>query len=62
MSIDVHPDVNSFEALVVLDDLRKRNIEYATLRPGNKCVWVSYNRVEAYYIFNSGRLVDVQID
>jgi hypothetical protein len=62
MSIDVHPDVNSFEALIVLDDLRKRKVECATLRPGHKCVWVSYNRIEAYYIFNNGQLVDVQID
>ena len=62
MNIDIHPEVNSFEALVVLDDLRKRNIEWATLRPGNECVWVSYNRLETYYIFRNGRLVDIQID
>jgi hypothetical protein len=62
MSIVIDPAVNEFEALVVLDELRKLNVKSATMRPGNRCVWVSYNQLETYWIFDNGRLVDIQID
>jgi hypothetical protein len=32
------------------------------MKRGNNCVWVSYGRVDAYYIFRDEKLVDVQID
>ena len=64
--IEVRPGVNEFELIVVLDKLKQQNIDYATVRPGNDCVWVSWGSAQvpmnAYYIFNQGRLVDIQID
>jgi hypothetical protein len=55
-------ELNSFEVMVVQNDLLQQGIKNYTMRPGNDCVWVSYGRVDAYYIFRNGRLVDVQID
>ena len=55
-------EVNSFDRLLVIDDLLKRGITNYTMRPGNECVWVSYGRVDCYYIIHNGRIVDVQFD
>jgi hypothetical protein len=55
-------EVNSFDRLLVVDDLLKRGIDNYTLRPGNDCVWVSYGRVDCYYHIHNGRIVDVQFD
>jgi hypothetical protein len=62
MNYKIDPAVNEFEALMVIEDLRKKGVTYADLRPGNQCVWVSHSQLETYYIFNNGRLVDIQID
>jgi hypothetical protein len=62
MNYKIDPAVNEFEAMMVIEDLRKKGVTYADLRPGNQCVWVSYSQLETYYIFNNGRLVDIQID
>jgi hypothetical protein len=64
--IDVRPGVNELELIVVMDQLAKQGIKYATVMPGNDCVWVARGSsscpINEYYIFNQGRLVDIQID
>jgi hypothetical protein len=60
--IEVRPGVNELEALVVIDHLQKRGINYATLTPGNDCVWAYYGLINEYFIFQGGKLVDIQID
>lgn len=64
--IRVSPGVNEFELIVVLDKLKERGTEYASIMPGNDCVWVSSGSssvpINEYFIFNKGRLVDIQID
>jgi len=54
--------MNEFEMILVQDDLARQGIKDFTMRPGNGCVWVSYGRVNCYYIFRDGRIVDVQVD
>ena len=51
----------------VEEDLRRRGIEFADLQPGAEgVVWVSYGTascpISLYYIFQNGRIRDVQID
>lgn len=60
--ITVSPGVNEFELIIVMDKLKEMGVEWAQIRPGNKCVWVSHGYIESYYIFNQGKLVDIQID
>jgi len=59
-------EVNAFERLIVAEDLRQRGYDSFEMRPGNRCVWVSVPRggyyLEMYYIFQDGKLVDVQFD
>lgn len=58
----IDPGLNPLEVLVVAEELEKRGVDYYTMRPGNDCVWVSYNRLETYWIFKNSKLVDIQID
>jgi hypothetical protein len=64
--IKVEPGINEFELIVVLDQLQKQGKTWATVQPGNDCVWVSSGSsscpINEYYIFRSGQLVDIQID
>jgi len=64
--IDVRPGINEFELIVVLDKLKERGTQYATVMPGNDCVWVASGSssvpINEYFIFRDGLLVDVQID
>jgi hypothetical protein len=64
--IEVRSGVNEFELIVVLDQLKQQGKVWATVQPGNDCVWVSSGSsscpINEYYIFKAGRLVDVQID
>jgi hypothetical protein len=64
--IEVRPGVNELELIVVLDKLEKQGIKYATVMPGNDCVWVARGSsscpINEYYIFRKGLLVDIQID
>jgi mannose-6-phosphate isomerase-like protein (cupin superfamily) len=62
MNYKIDPAVNEFEALIVIDDLRKKGVTHADMRPGNRCVWVSHSQLETYYIFRDGKLIDIQID
>jgi hypothetical protein len=55
-------EVNSFDRLLVIDDLLKKGITDYTILPGNQCVWVSYGLVNCYYIIRKGRIADVQYD
>lgn len=56
--------MNSNEVEVVKADLAARGIQVGnyTMRQGNNCIWVSHGLVDCYYIFNDGKLVDVQFD
>jgi len=60
--IEVRDGVNELELIVVLEKLKEQGVQWATVRTGNGCVWVSRGRIEEYYIFSKGRLVDIQID
>ena len=64
--ITVNGDVNEFELIIVLEKLNQRGTKWATVRPGNECVWVSSGSssvpINEYFNFREGRLVDVQID
>ena len=55
-------EVNSFDRLLVVDDLLIKGITDYTIRPGNNCVWVSYGLVNCYYIIREGQIADVQYD
>ena len=55
-------EINEFEAMLVIEDLRQKGIVHYTMRPGNNCIWVSFGLVNSYYIFNHGRIVDIQVD
>jgi hypothetical protein len=54
--------MNEFEVIIVTNELVKRGVTHYTMRPGNNCIWVSYNGLETYWIFQEGKLVDIQID
>lgn len=64
--IDVRPGINELELIVVLDKLKERGTKWATVMPGNDCVWVASGSsacpINEYFIFSKGRLVDIQID
>jgi hypothetical protein len=60
--ITIDPTLNPLEVMIIAEELEKRGITYYDMRPGNDCVWVSYNRLETYWIFREGRLADIQID
>ena len=64
--IDVREGVNPFELIVVMDKLRERGTQRATVMPGNDCVWVASGSsscpINEYFIFRGGKLVDIQID
>jgi hypothetical protein len=55
-------ELNEFELLQVVEDLRKKSIQDYIIRPGNNCIWVSYGRIDSYYIFRDSQIVDVQFD
>jgi hypothetical protein len=61
-NIKMQQEVNSFDRVLVVDDLVKQGIENYTMRPGNGCVWVTYGRVNCYYIIREGRIAEVQFD
>jgi hypothetical protein len=55
-------EVNSFDRILVVDDLARQGITNYTMRPGNGCVWVSYGLVNCYYVIRDGQIVEVQFD
>ena len=66
ISVTNPEQINEFELIVVLDKLKERGTEWATVRPGNDCIWVSSGSasvpINEYFIFRKGHLVDIQID
>jgi len=60
--ITIDPTLNPLEVMIIAEELQKHGVTYYDMRPGNDCVWVSYNRLETYWIFREGRLADIQID
>jgi hypothetical protein len=58
----IDPSLNPLEVMIIAERLAQDRVEHYTMRPGRDCVWVSYNRLETYWIFRAGRLVDIQID
>lgn len=60
--ISIHPKLNPLEVIIVCEELKRKGITTYTLTEGNDCIWAYYGRINEYYIFRDGRLVDVQID
>jgi hypothetical protein len=60
--ISIHPRLNPLEVMIVCEELKQKGITSYTLTEGNDCIWAYYGRINEYYIFSKGRLVDVQID
>jgi len=58
----INPKLNPLEVIIVCEELKKKGITHYTLTEGNNCIWAYYGRINEYYIFRDGRLVDVQID
>lgn len=51
--------------IVVQDMLQKRGIKNATMRPGAEgVVWVVHGTydISTYYVFDDGKLVDIEVD
>lgn len=62
--IDVYHShlINEFQLIQVMDDMKNKGITSYSVRPGNNCIWVSYPRIECYYIFRDGEIIDIQYD
>jgi hypothetical protein len=54
--------VNSFDRILVVNDLIRRGITNYNIQAGNDCVWVNYGQVNCYYIIREGRIAEVQFD
>lgn len=56
-------ELNEFELILLCEDFERKypNTPY-TVRPGNRCIWVTSGLVDMYYIFQNGKIVDVQVD
>jgi hypothetical protein len=48
--------------VIVAESLDSDGITNYTMRPGNNCIWVSYGRVDCYYLFKDNKIVDIQYD
>ena len=60
----VRPEqLNEFELIQTCEDFERKypGAQY-TVRPGNRCIWVTAGVVDMYYIFKDGKIVDVQVD
>lgn len=55
-------EMNEFEVLQVVEDLRQRGITHYDMRQGNDCVWVNYGRINAYYLFRDGKIAEIVFD
>ena len=60
--IRIDPSLNELEVMIVAEKLKESGIESYTLAKGNGCIWAYYGRINEYYIFRDGYLVDIQID
>ena len=62
VSININPTLNPLEVLLVVEHYKKRGIEHYDLIPGNDCIWAYYGRINEYFVFRDGKLVDIQTD
>jgi hypothetical protein len=60
--ISIDPTLNELEVIIVAEKLKEQGVEHYTLARGNNCIWAYYGRINEYYIFREGKLVDIQID
>lgn len=65
--ITVHDKtLNEFELMIVLEYLHQRGNLCADIYKGNDCIWVATGSanypINEYFVFNNGRLVDIQTD
>ena len=58
----IDPTLNPLEVIMVCEHYAQRGIKNYNLIPGNDCIWAYYGRINEYFIFRDGRLVDIQID
>jgi hypothetical protein len=62
----IDPSLDTFQILLVTDDLIKKGYQDWNLSPGNDCVWASIRGkgcwLDFYYIFRDGKICDIQID
>ena len=60
--VTIDKTLNELEVMVVAEHLKRKGVENYTLTQGNDCIWAYYGRINEYYIFRDGALVDIQID
>jgi hypothetical protein len=55
--------INEFELIQACDDFEKvYPVQKYNVYPGNECVWISTGVVNLYYIFQDGKISQVQVD
>ena len=54
--------LNPIEVMQVQIDLERKGITNYKMQPGNDCIWVNFGLVNCYYIFQNGKIHDIQID
>jgi hypothetical protein len=62
VSISIDPRLNEFEVLLVAEYYKKQGINHYDLIPGNDCIWAYHGRINEYFVFRDGKLVDIQTD
>ena len=62
--ITINPTLNPLEVILVEDYMKQHHpkVTHYTMTQGNDCIWVYYSYMNLYFIFNNGRIADVQID
>ena len=64
--IRIDPNLNELEVFVVAEYYKERGIDHYSLYKGNGCIWGASGSssipINEYFIFNRGKLVDVQVD
>jgi mannose-6-phosphate isomerase-like protein (cupin superfamily) len=58
----IDPTLNPLEVILVCEHYEKRGVKHYTLARGNDCIWAWHGRINEYFIFRDGKLVDIQID
>lgn len=63
-NISIYPDLNPLEVIQVKDYMDKHNpqVTHYTMTRGNDCIWVYYSYMNLYFIFQGGKIRDIQID
>lgn len=54
--------IEQYKIDLITASLAAQGVTNFELRNGNDCIWVSYGRVECYYTFRDGKIVDIQVD